>query len=371
MSWQTFLLWATAAIPIMLTILPMWQTSKWWVRVWDYPRMQIAALLAGFAVIEMAAWRFATGSPWLLGVTLACLGWQVSRIWNYTPVASKQVQSAKGGPADRTIRLLIANVLQSSRQPELFLRQVESADPDVVLTVETDRWWQEQLAPLQERYPHKVLHPLDNTYGMLLFSKLELSEVRVQDRVTKDIPSIFAKVRLRSGQWIHLHCVHPEPPQVGNDVEERDAELLLVAREVAGDRHPTIVCGDLNDVAWSHTTRMFQRISGLLDPRVGRGLFPTFHAEHWFARWPLDHVFHDTSFRLLDLRVLDYFGSDHFPVLIHLLHDPEAEREQVAPQADDEEKEEAEEKIADGLQAAREEEEEKEAPTSSAGERHA
>lgn len=83
--------------------------------------------------------------------------------------------------------------------------------------------------------------------------------------------------------------MHPRPPGVQRadeekdsgieeaadrqDSDKRDAELLLVATEVKnlGDV-PVIVGGDFNDVAWSYTTDLFQRIGGLLDPRVGRGL---------------------------------------------------------------------------------------------------
>ena len=263
--------------------------------------------------------------------------------------------SAQQHSPKHCISILIANVLQDNRRSDDFLRLVERANPDIVLTVETDHWWDEQLAPLSGRYRHAVRHPLDNTYGMHLFSRLPLENVRLQDRVTADIPSIFARVRMRSGQLVNLHCLHPEPPQVGNDVEERDAELLLVAREVASDKHPTIVCGDLNDVAWSHTTRLFQRISGLLDPRVGRGLYPTFHAEHRLARWPLDHVFHDASFVLQRLQVLDYFGSDHFPVYVQLVHQPGVVPAGDVPGADIEDQQEAAERIAEGRQAARQE----------------
>ncbi len=166
--------------------------------------------------------------------------------------------------------------------------------------------------------------------------------------IQDDIPSIFSRVELQSGDGVELRCLHPRPPwptEIDKSTE-RDAELLVVGKKIKDLRAPTVVMGDLNDVAWSRTNYMFQDISGLLDPRVGRGFYNTFHAKIPFIRFPLDHFFHSKHFRLIDFRRLDYFGSDHFPVYIELSFEPDASLVQKELQADESEEKEADEKIA-------------------------
>ena len=234
-----------------------------------------------------------------------------------------------------------------NREVGKLLALIEQYQPDIVLTLESDDWWEEQLAPLEKDWPYTVKVPLDNLYGMHLYSRLELSDVEVRHWVQEDIPSIFAHARLRSGDWIVLHCLHPMPPTPTESATStnRDAELLLVGQEIAGGDKPVLVFGDLNDVAWSSTSRLFQKTSGLLDPRVGRGLYSTFHAQWPLMRWPLDHIFHSADFMMRDIRVLPAIGSDHFPVYGSFQYHPPAEALHDVPEADADDHQQAQEKI--------------------------
>ena len=343
--------WALSSLTgllLLMTLVPLSRREVWWIRAFDFPRAQLAVLAVGLLAILVWNYEGGAGAWTLFAITSACLVYQLWWIVPYTRFVRNEVKPA--GPVDpkNTIRILAANVLGTNRKAHLLLALVEEYWPDVLVVVETNRWWEDALRVLEKEYPHVVRCPLENLYGMHVYSRLPLEDAVVQFLVERDVPSVHAAVVLRSGQRVRLHCLHPTPPSPTENPEstERDAELIVVAKSVAEARLPAIVTGDLNDVAWSATTRLFRKISGLLDPRVGRGMFNTFHASYPFFRWPLDHVFHSEHFTLVRLERLRHFGSDHFPILIELAFTVEQAAQQEGLHADKEDRAWAEEKTA-------------------------
>jgi endonuclease/exonuclease/phosphatase (EEP) superfamily protein YafD len=338
-----------ALAPIVATLLPFFRSGAWWIRIFDFPRIQIAIIgaliLVADVVLRRDAGLSALGIRSALGLAIL---YQAYKIWPYTLLARRQVEPAKQPRDESTLSLLLANVQIENRSAALLRKIIADADPDVILIVEADAWWQNELRRLGQSHPFTVQQPQDNSYGLLLFSRFELSRAEIRFLIENDVPSIRAGIRLPAGSEVELHGLHPRPPvpQETAQSTERDAELMVVGKEIKGKEPPIVVFGDLNDVAWSPTTLLFQKISGLVDPRVGRGLFNSFHARYFFLRFPLDHFFHSTHFRLIALKRLPFFGSDHFPMYIRLSYEPEAQQRQEAPDARESDHAEATEKIA-------------------------
>jgi endonuclease/exonuclease/phosphatase (EEP) superfamily protein YafD len=248
------------------------------------------------------------------------------------------------GTGEADLRIITANVLQQNRRTEVYRELFAALQPDLILLTEPNARWAREMAYLKETYPYVVERPLENTYGMILYSRLKLIDPQVRFLVKDEIPSIKTRVCLRDGRTIWLYAVHPEPPaslkpdRTPRGSGPRDVELLLLAEELEQLREPVVVVGDFNDVAWSHTTRLFKRLSRLLDPRRGRGMFNTFHANYRPLRYPLDHLFHSEHMVLIDFKRLPYTGSDHFPIYAALQLAPEAAeiQEQDQPSRSDE-----------------------------------
>ncbi|MET0242426.1 MAG: endonuclease/exonuclease/phosphatase family protein [Flavitalea sp.] len=343
------ILFVLSVIIILFTLIPFIRHDFWVFRVFEYPRLQ-KLMINLVLVIAIAVFTFPVSvTDYVIsGALVVNLGYLVYLVFPFTVIAPKQIIRSRKPSGDDNLRLLIANVYQENRRSPDYHKLIKRCNPDVILMVETNEWWNQQMKSIEEQYPFQLKAPLENTYGMLFYSRFPIDGGEIKYLVKDDIPSIETLVELKSGKKLRLYCLHPEPPvpQENPRSTERDKEILLVAEKSKKSKEPVIVMGDLNDVAWSYTTELFGKISGLLDPRRGRGFFNSFNAKYFFMRFPLDHIFCSEDFTLTAIGRMPSCGSDHFPMCVNLQYDPKSKPLNDKPVADQEDKEVAAEKVA-------------------------
>ncbi len=306
------LIFALAAFAATGTALSMVSSYRWYIRMWDFPRLGL--MVMGLIALVLA---IPVLSGWARGLVVASMlvviGWQGYRIHPYTPLATPEVAKAVINK-ENCISAFSLNVLQTNRDYRRTIDLIDREDPDIVLLLETDEQWEAALKPVIDRYPHRQSAPLDNLYGLIFLSRLPVEDSEITWLIDTETPSVFATISTGAGAKFRYIGLHPRPPQPGENTEKRDAEIAIAARHAKLTELPVLAMGDFNDVAWSRTSQMFKRIGGYLDPRIGRGLYATFPANLPGLRWPLDHLFMSPDFTLVDMKVLENVGSDHLPV---------------------------------------------------------
>ncbi len=249
---------------------------------------------------------------YLLIIPMIALCLDAYRLYPYSPLSPIESEIHKHEKSEFSV--MIFNVLQTNEEKKKLADLVVDKNPDFVFLFEVDKKWTDSLDSIPG-YPERYYHPLDNTYGIAFISRKKLDSASIKFLVKDDVPSYEIKFRPDNGDIITIFAVHPRPPAPPDDSHHRDAELVIVAKKAREIKGPVIVLGDMNDVAWSHTTRLFRRISGLLDPRVGRRPYSTFPAVSTIFRYPLDYIFHSKELKLTNLEVLPDISSDHLPLI--------------------------------------------------------
>ncbi|MDX1462662.1 MAG: endonuclease/exonuclease/phosphatase family protein [Marinirhabdus sp.] len=321
---------------------PVFGSPHWFFRMPDFVRLQSIVLqLILLVLLAIFGWPLST-FEWILAIgLLASAVYQLVKVFRYSSLHPRKKPNF---PSNGCVSILAANVFQDNHDFDSFLAEVKRFDPDIVLTMESNMAWQQGIISLEHDYPYSEKFPLENYYGMHLFCKKPLKNLTSQCQVEEDVPSIYFDYELDSGQDVFFACLHPAPPSpTENETsKERDAELMLTGHHIREVEKPTVVCGDMNDVVRSRTTRLFKKMTGMIDPRIGRGFFPTYHAGYWFMRFPLDHLFHTEDLFVKEMVRTKNFGSDHFGMYYEIHHKKKAPAA-TNPELETEDKEEIEE----------------------------
>ncbi|WP_417432066.1 endonuclease/exonuclease/phosphatase family protein [Kiloniella sp.] len=322
-----YLLGAITVLCFLASVLPFIPIAHGAVRIFDFGRLQIltisfVTLASVVAVLPRDQYCYS-----LVGMLSVSVLIELFHIIPFTPFwwqQSARFDPEKHDPQKQgrvpIFKMLVCNVKQSNKSHDKLIEIIEDCDPDILILMETDQLWVDVMAGVTERYDYKLSCPQDNSYGMFLASRLDVLQGDIRFLLNDSIPSFHCRFRFEGGDEFDLIAIHPDPPVPHRDTIGRDAEILLAGKKARYRKRPLVVAGDLNDVAWSSTTRRFLRVSRLLDPRQGRGMFNSFDARYPFLRWPLDHIFHSEEFELVAIRRQPFMGSDHFPMYYELAY---------------------------------------------------
>jgi endonuclease/exonuclease/phosphatase (EEP) superfamily protein YafD len=142
-------------LAIILTLLPFIAVDYWWIRVFDFPHLQLTLFTFIALLIYFIKFDFRLRWDYIFAVLLlGCFVFQLTKIYPFTFLAPHEVLASTTDNADTNIAIFTANVLQTNKNSSKLTSELEGHRADIVLLTETDGYWLEQVGKdLRSRYP--------------------------------------------------------------------------------------------------------------------------------------------------------------------------------------------------------------------------
>jgi len=269
------------------------------------------AIAATLSALALTARRSRAAA--LVAVACASVNWidVAPYFGSASPVAMAATPAAH-------VRLMLANVYLGNRDYEALLSAVRDENPDVLVLQEVTRPWWAHLDALRAQYPYYNALPRQGGSGIVLFSRLPLDEVEILTFGKSTQPGMFARIEVE-GRPVSVLALHPPTPMRLDKFRFRNAQFEAAAARMRDTRGPKVLVGDLNTTPWSPYYADLVRDSGLSDPRLGAGIWPTWPMPMpAFLRIPIDHCLTSDDVRVESIRTGGRTGSDHRPLVVDL-----------------------------------------------------
>ncbi|MCI0335105.1 MAG: endonuclease/exonuclease/phosphatase family protein [Planctomycetes bacterium] len=273
--------------------------------------------LPAYVCLAWAAWM----RRWILSlVALAVVGCHVAWMMpNFVrdrrfDVPSEATVSQES--ESQTVRIFFANVLATNHDFTPLWKEIENANPDVVVLAESTRFSKDSFrqSPAMAAYVHANGVRKSQSGEVIVYSKLPIKS-ELQNWVTgRVVQTVDIEVGVHTLRLIGLHAPRPMyPPQYDYFGYWKKMVPLLTSAE-----GPLVVIGDFNATEHSLVYKQL-RDSGLRSAHDDRGRG---YATTWpNNRWRLPPIRIDQAFLSPDVECLRVAegqgeGSDHRPIIL-------------------------------------------------------
>jgi len=215
--------------------------------------------------------------------------------------------------------------------PEDIVDFIGSQDPDILCIQEFSTSADVKL----EAYKHKyILMQGDNIRtGQAIFSKFPIIHKGEIEFPDSNNNVIFADIKMRR-DTIRVYSIHMQSTKISPDIHEQidEAKSKKIFRRVSEAfaeqqvqselikahksecHYPMIICGDMNNSAFSYVYRNIKGNMKDTFEEAGEGFGKTYDYEFYPAR--IDYILVDKRFEVKSFKNFDNFiNSDHFPIV--------------------------------------------------------
>lgn len=237
-------------------------------------------------------------------------------VYSVLPFLGVLNNEAVNKESSNTISVFYANINSYNSKKELLINYITDTSPDVVMLVEFNSVWAEELLRFKNLYPHTKAIVKDGNFGMAVLSKFPLLEEKVYVDKENMIPAISLKGHTVHGV-INLGLLHAFPPIGAYGTMIRDQYLYTLSNNLKETIGPMLVCGDFNTTPWAS---IYKKIINQSDLNYIRNqkIPNTWPSSIGIPLLPIDHcLFRDLS--VVKYERGPYIGSDHFPLIVHLV----------------------------------------------------
>lgn len=216
-----------------------------------------------------------------------------------------------------TTKIICINLLSSNGQFKEVENYIKLKNPDLIVLQEFNTLWQLMLETKLNDYQFRLTIPRDDNFGIAVYSKLKVKELKELQIGDAGVPSIQGEIELRTTK-ARLIATHPLPP-VGtwyfNHRNTQLKELGTIVSEMDGE---VIVIGDLNTSSFSTHFKNLISNTQLIDTRKGFGQLTTWPTWFNLARTTLDHCLITKGIYVKSREIGEDIGSDHLPIFVEL-----------------------------------------------------
>lgn len=218
--------------------------------------------------------------------------------------------------------------------PEQISKLIDEKHPDILCLQEFSPNHKVSV----KKYPHSFvkLYGGKNKYGQAIYSKYKMIEKGEIQFPNTSNNVIYADI-LKGKDTLRIYSMHLQSIKISTDIHEdlnqekskfifmriseaftlQQQQAEIIKKHFDACNYPKIICGDLNNSAFSYVYRTVKGDMKDAFEQAGTGFGKSYNFKYYPAR--IDYVFVENNIEVKEFTSLDSFvQSDHFPQLTRL-----------------------------------------------------